>query len=134
MQSSSGKNSLLFFVLIMIVNMAMLQFSLFERYNKKNVMKVGLHKRPKKNFSLPVLKTEIRNVFLDISKSTQANDLSEHKLTDCSIWKLDNDSSSNEPQIVLDPNRFLFPGLHHGPNNQLLALEKTIFMSIVTNR
>ena len=53
----------------------------------------------------------------------------------CLLWKFDDDWDIKEtPEIQLDPNKFLYPGLDSGPNNQVMGLEKTMIMSIILNR
>jgi len=43
-------------------------------------------------------------------------------------------STAVVPQIPLDPDRFLYPGLIGGPNNQLVGLWESIYIAIRLNR
>ena len=47
----------------------------------------------------------------------------------CTNW-----STAVVPQIQLDPNRFFYPGLVGGPNNQLVGLLESIYIAIRLNR
>ena len=53
----------------------------------------------------------------------------------CTMWQFpDQLQSFDQPRIILDPNRFLYPGLIWGPNNQINGLMHTIYLSITLNR
>ena len=53
----------------------------------------------------------------------------------CSDWNFSKKIQvEKKPQIVLDPNRFLYPGLIGGPNNQILGLQQSIYLTIRLNR
>nr|XP_039270219.1 uncharacterized protein LOC120344942 [Styela clava] len=51
-------------------------------------------------------------------------------------WKTDWDEIKRrgKPLINLDPNRFIYPVLTNGPNNQLIGLRDTLYLAIRLNR
>ena len=54
---------------------------------------------------------------------------------DCSLWEIpSNWKSENNPLIKLNPERFLYPGLMYGPNNQITGFKETIYLAIRLNR
>ena len=61
--------------------------------------------------------------------------LSENTATNCTMWHFpDQIKTYKYPKIILDPKRFLYPGLANGPNNQINGLINAIYLSIVLNR
>ena len=40
----------------------------------------------------------------------------------------------DRPQIKLDPDRYLYPGIVYGPNNQIVGLIQSIYIAIKLNR
>ena len=55
--------------------------------------------------------------------------------TYCSFWSYPAEVKSYEnPRIKLDPNRFFYPGLTGGFNNQIIGLRESTFVAISLNR
>ena len=53
----------------------------------------------------------------------------------CSSWDFPKKIQINKaPQIPLDPDRFLYPGVIWGPYNQILGLQHAIYLTIRLNR
>ncbi|CAK8693089.1 unnamed protein product [Clavelina lepadiformis] len=55
-------------------------------------------------------------------------------IEDCDLWKIGDDWTPKAPQISLDPNKFLYPGLFGGPNNQIYGLRQSVYLAIRLNR
>ena len=54
---------------------------------------------------------------------------------DCSDWTLPDINKINEKSsISLDPEKFLYPGLLWGPNNQIMGLKHAVYVAIRLNR
>ena len=53
----------------------------------------------------------------------------------CSDWNFPEEMQvEKNPRIVLDPNRFFYPGLIWGPNNQVIGLQHSVYLTIRLNR
>ena len=74
----------------------------------------------------------MRNFYIHTSPPSFVNGTN---ATNCSLWSFPNKVQAIEnPRIRLDPNRFLYPGLIWGLNNQLIGLRESTFLAISLNR
>ncbi|CAK8692918.1 unnamed protein product [Clavelina lepadiformis] len=56
-------------------------------------------------------------------------------IEDCNSWEIDQDWTPRQsPQISLDPDNFLYPGLYGGPNNQIFGLRQSVYLAIRLSR
>ena len=75
--------------------------------------------------------------FPDLPKVTH-KPKSEHKSSNeknCPMWEPDWEALKDvQPQVTLDPEKYLIPILTYGPNNQLRGFRETIFLALKLNR
>jgi len=67
--------------------------------------------------------------------ATYIHDQNAHLRQNCTLWKIpSNLAISRDPQIKLNPNLFLYPGMTGGPNNQIKGFYQSIYLAIQLNR
>ena len=58
-----------------------------------------------------------------------------HAATSCALWQFPDRVQKNEkPTIILNSNRYLYPGLVGGPSNQAIGLLDAVYLAITLNR
>ena len=96
-----------------------------------------------KNFSFfpfqPIQSTQVfvNSLTFLSDVTTENNKISSmiNETQDCSAWTFPATFKEiKDPQIVLNSDKFLFPGLIWGPNNQIIGLKNSIYLAIALNR
>ena len=74
--------------------------------------------------------------FKVLSDQNNTNNFSNsQKAENCSDWAFPTTFKEiKHPKIILNSNRFLYPGLIWGPNNQIIGLKNSIYLAIKLNR
>ena len=67
---------------------------------------------------------------------SEASKNSLNVVTNCFLWKIpdENWEGNKKPFVILNPEKFLFPGLWGGPNNQITGLKEAVYLAIKLNR
>ena len=75
----------------------------------------------------------ISNVLSDQKNIKKFSNL--QKTINCSDWAFPTKFEKiKHPKIILNSDRFLYPGLIWGPNNQIIGLKNSIYLAIMLNR
>ena len=67
---------------------------------------------------------------------SEASKMSLNVVTNCFLWKIpeENSEGNKKPFVILNPKKFLFPGLWGGPNNQVTGIKEAVYLAIKLNR
>ena len=72
---------------------------------------------------------------LSKASSTSTASIKKNLNSNCTLWRFPSEVDTDRtPRLQLDPNRFLYPGLIWGPNNQIKGLQQAVYLAIKLNR
>ena len=119
------------------------KYSKFQRgvelhFNKINLDTKSLDSNYVKSiFTKPMQVTQISPyIFKVLSNQENTNNFSNsQKAENCSDWAFPRKfQEAKHPKINLNSEKFLYPGLIWGPNNQITGFKKSIYLAIRLNR